>query len=84
MKKDVSDKEYATPLSPDIFAATFGYPPAMVRLAIECGLQSLEGKITGIAFCQWFTAHYNDLRIRAGLPPLDTPTKGMAPKTAPI
>jgi hypothetical protein len=52
----------------------------MVRLAIECGLKSTGGKITGIAFCRWFTAHYNDLRARAGLPLLDTPTKSMPAK----
>ena len=75
--KNAIDEDYSTPLTPDLFAAAYGYPPAMVRLAIECGLKSTGGKITGIAFCRWFTAHYNDLRERAGLPLLDTPTKGM-------
>ena len=78
--KHVIDEDYSTPLTPDLFAATYGYPPAMVRLAIECGLKSTGGKITGIAFCRWFTAHYNDLRARAGLPLLDTPTKSMPAK----
>ena len=78
--KDILDKEYKTPLTPDLFAERFGYPPAMVRLAIECGLKSPEGKITGLSFCQWFTAHYNDLRGRAGLPLLDIPTDAMTAK----
>jgi hypothetical protein len=78
--KDVSDQEYTTPLSPGLFAEIFGYPPAMVRLAIDCGLKCPGGRITGIAFCRWFTAHYNDFRSRAGLPLLDTPTKAMTAK----
>jgi len=76
--KDVSDEDYTTPMTPDVFAKIYGYPPAMVRLAIDCGLKSARGKITGLAFCRWFTAHYNDLRKGAGLPLLDPPAKGMA------
>ena len=72
-----SDEECETPLTVDLFAETFGYPRAMVCLAIECGLDSPEGKITGVAFCQWLAAHYNDLRGFAGLPILDTPTETM-------
>ena len=49
----------------------------MVRLAIDCGLEAPGGRITAIAFCQWFAIHYNDLRGRAGLPALDTPSGGM-------
>jgi len=78
--KNILDKEYKMPLSPELFAQKFGYPPAMVRLAIECGLKAPDGKITGVSFCQWFTGHYNDLRGRAGLPLLDTPTDAMTKK----
>ena len=74
---DYSELEYATPFTPNIFAAKFGYPPALVRLAIDCGLKAPAGRITGLSFCRWFTAHYNDLRERAGLPVLEAPTKGM-------
>jgi hypothetical protein len=73
-----SDEEYRTPLTPDLFAQKFHYPPAMVRLAIECGLESRDGKITAIGFCKWFTAHYNDFRKRAGLPNLDGFTESMS------
>ena len=75
-----TDAEYKTPLTPDSFAAKFGYPPAMVRLAIDCGLQARKGMITGIAFCKWLLVHYNDLRERAGLPLLETPNKAMKAK----
>ena len=74
---DASDEEYTTPLDPDMFAAIFGYPPALVHLAIDCGLKAPAGKITGLAFCRWFTSHYNELRARAGLPLLDAPAKSM-------
>ena len=75
--EDLSEKEYKRPLTPDLFAKKFGYPPAMVRLVIDCGLKSPGGKITGIAFCRWLTANYNVLREHAGLPLLDTPTEAM-------
>ena len=75
--KDVPDEDYTTPMSPDLFAKIYGYPPAIVRLAIDCGLKAPAGKITGLAFCRWFTAHYNDLREGAGLPLLEPPTKAM-------
>jgi hypothetical protein len=74
---ETSGEEFHTPLNPAQFAEKYGYPPAMIRLAIDCGLESPGGMITGIAFCQWFTGHYNDLRRRAGLPLLDTPTEAM-------
>jgi hypothetical protein len=66
-----------TPLTPESFAKVFHYPPAMIRLAIDCGLPSSEGKITGVSFCRWFTTNYNELRKRAGLPLLPTPTAKM-------
>jgi len=56
------------PLTPDSFAEKFHYPAAMIRLAIDCGLESVGGRITAIGFCKWFTAHYNDFRKLAGLP----------------
>jgi len=75
--KDRSAKEYETPLTADVFATRFGYPPAMVRLAIDCGLEAPDGKITCVAFCKWLTANYNELRRGAGLPLLDGPTERM-------
>jgi len=76
--QDATDEEYETPLTPDLFAEAFGYPAAMIHLAIECGLSSPGGKITATAFCRWFAAHYNDLRARAGLPLLEAPTAEMS------
>jgi len=64
-------------MTPAAFAETFGYPPALVRLAIDCGLKCPGGRITGLSFCRWFTAHYNDIRECAGLPLLEMPTKGL-------
>ena len=78
--KDSSDHDYETPLTPASFAEKFGYPPAMIRLAVECGLEAPEGKITGLAFCQWLTANYNDLRKAAGLPLLPVPNESMTPE----
>ena len=69
-----SDADYEMTLTPDLFAERFGYPPAMIRLAIQCGLEAPDGKITGVGFCQWLTTHYNELRKGAGLPLLQTPT----------
>jgi len=50
--KDVTVEEYTTLLTPDLFAEIFGYPRALVRLAIDRGLKTRGGKITGIAFCR--------------------------------
>ena len=76
--KDISEMEYRTPLTPDSFAKRFRYSSGLVRLAIDCGLESSQGKITAIDFCNWFAAHYNDIRKLAGLPLLETPTDGMS------
>jgi hypothetical protein len=76
--RDSLDDELETPLVPDLFAKKFGYPPAMVRLAIECGLEASDGKITGVVFCQWLTEHYNEVRKAAGLQELATPTEAMS------
>ena len=74
------DEKFETPLTPDAFAEKYGYPPAMIRLAIDCGLSSPKGKVTGVAFCRWLTAHYNVFRKAAGLPELATPIKSMSAK----
>ena len=38
--EDSSDEVYKMRFTADLFAKTFHYPPAMVSLAIECGLES--------------------------------------------
>lgn len=78
--KEPSLEECLLPLTPELFAERFHYPPAMIRLAIECGLEAVEGRITAIHFCKWFTSHYNDFRQRAGLPPLSIGTEAMSPQ----
>ena len=75
--EDQSDDEFKTPLTPDLFAETFGYPSAMIHLAIDCGMEAPGGKLTAVAFCRWFAIHYNELRGRAGLALLDAPTQEM-------
>jgi len=80
--ENFSSKQYRKPLTPEEFAAKFNYPPAMVRLAIDCGLEAPGGKITGAAFCQWFTEHYNDFRTAAGLPRLHPPSARMSREDA--
>ena len=76
--RNIRDKNLKTPLPLDLFAKTFHYPPAMVWLTIECGLEAPEGRVTGVAFCRWLTAHYNDFRKAAGLPELAAPTELMS------
>ena len=76
---DPSDVIFSTPLTPDVFAETFHYPAGMVHLALDCGMESAGGKITAVDFCNWFVAHYNIFRAKAGLPLLDPPTKAMPP-----
>ena len=75
---NIKDSELEAPLTPDLFAKKFYYPPAMVRLTMECGLEAPEGKVTGVAFCQWLTAHYNEFRKAAGLSELAAPTESMS------
>jgi len=75
--KDSLDEKYETPLTPELFAEKFNYSPAFVRLAIECGLDSPGGKITAVAFCNWFVKHYNNFRKMAGLALLKLPTETM-------
>ena len=71
------DELYNTLLTPELFAERFGLPAAMIRLAVECGMESSDGKITAIAVFQWIYVHYNDLRERAGLPPLAAPIESI-------
>jgi hypothetical protein len=71
------NETYKTPLTAELFAENFHYPPAFVHLAIDCGLEAPGGKITAVAFCNWFVIHYNDFRRMAGLPPLEVPTDTM-------
>jgi len=71
------DEVYKTPLTPELFAEKYHYPPGLVRLAIACGLESPGGKITAVAFCNWFVIHYNDFRRMAGLPLLKPATETM-------
>jgi hypothetical protein len=66
-----------TPLTPDQLAEKFLLPPGIIRLAIDCGLEAPEGKLTAIGFCRWLCIHYNDFREPAGLPALERPTDSM-------
>jgi hypothetical protein len=75
--KDPLNEIYKTPLTAELFAEKFHYPTAFVHLAVECGLESPGGKITAVAFCNWFVVHYNDFREMAGLPLLEPATDAM-------
>jgi len=68
---------YKTPLTPYLLAEQFLLPPAMIRLAIESGLEAPGGELTGIAFCKWFSTNYNLFKERAGLLMLELPADTM-------
>ena len=78
--RDISDQELETPLTVDAFAEEFHYPPGMIRLAIECGLETEDGKVTGVGLAYWLSVHYNEFRKVAGFPPLATPNESMTPE----
>jgi hypothetical protein len=72
-----SEYLYATLLTPELFAQQFGYPAGMIRLAIDCGLETSDGRVSVSAFCRWLASHHNVLRERAGLPLLASPSEAM-------
>ena len=57
------------PLTVEELSAVSSFPPALIRLAIDCGCPTnTDGRLTQCEFGWWLAEHYNDVRAAAGLP----------------
>jgi hypothetical protein len=73
----LSNHDYVTPVIPEQAAKKCMCPPSLVRLAVDCGLPSLNGKIAPLDFAEWIIDNYNLVRQKAGLPLLEEPAESM-------
>jgi hypothetical protein len=65
----MADEPILPPLTVEELSAVSSFPPALIRLAIDCGCPtSADGRLTQCEFGWWLADHYNEVRAAAGLP----------------